>query len=47
MQCGGAHDSIVVEHYTSDPEVEGLTPASTWHQEKMMEKKKLEKQNVL
>jgi hypothetical protein len=27
MQCGGVHDSTVVEHLTSDPEVEGLNPA--------------------
>jgi len=27
MQCAGVHDSTVVEHLTSDPEVEGLNPA--------------------
>jgi hypothetical protein len=29
----------LLKHWTTDPKLEGLNPATTWHQEKMADKK--------
>jgi hypothetical protein len=40
-------DSIVVEHSTVDPEIEGSNPATACHMEKLSEKKPYLSHNLL